>query len=172
MLRPIESFAHLITGEARLRREHFVATHPHPFLVHASGELTKVDPRRRDELTTDRLMVVAPRTALAQTMLVAPVVPRDVDAGRVTIGVATTCDIVLDDASVSKRHAYFTERGGVWVITDADSTAGSQVNSQPLTPGAPHELASGDRIMLGYVELMFLQPDGFHDLVRGLFAAP
>ena len=168
MLRPIESFA----AHAGLRREHFVGTHPHPFLVHASGELTKLDPRRRDDLTTDRLMVVAPRASLQQAMLVAPVVARDVDADRVTIGVATACDIVLDDASVSKRHAYFTERGGVWQLTDADSSAGTQVNSHPLQPGAPRELASGDRITLGYVELVFLTPDSFHELVHGLFGSP
>lgn len=167
MLQPIESFA----GDARLRREHFVATHPHPYLVHASGELTKLDPSRRDELTTDRLMVEAPRAALQQAMRVAPVISRDVDAGRVTIGVATACDVVLDDASVSKRHAYFTERGGTWQITDADSSAGTQVNSQPLEPGAPRALANGDRITLGYVELTFLSPESFHDLLRGLFAS-
>lgn len=165
MLAAIESFATV----AKLKRGHFVGTHPHPFLVHASGELTKLDPRRRDDLTTDRLMVEKPRAALQQSMLVAPVVPRDIDAGRVTIGVATACDIVLDDASVSKRHAYFTEKNGAWHITDADSSAGTQVNNQPLSPGAPHALASGDRITLGYVELTFLGPEGFHELVHGLF---
>lgn len=167
MLRPIESFS----ADGKLRREHFVATHPHPFLVHASGELTKLDPSRRDELTTDRLMVEAPRAALSQAMLVAAVLARDVDAGRVTIGVATSCDIVLDDASVSKRHAYFAEKGGTWQITDADSSAGTLVNSHPLAPGAPRELVSGDRITLGYVELTFLSPESFHDLVHGLFAS-
>ena len=166
MLEPIESFA----PSAKLRREHFVSTHPHPFLVHASGELTKLDPSHRDDLTTDRLMVEAPRAALQASMLVAPVVSRDIDADRVTIGVAAACDIVLDDASVSKRHAYFAERGGVWVLVDADSSAGTQVNNQPLTPGTPHELVSGDRITLGYVELTFLAPEGFHDLVHGLLA--
>ncbi len=167
MLQPIESFA----SDAKLRREHFVATHAYPFLVHASGELTKLDPSRRDELTTDRLLVEAPRVALQQAMLIAPIAPRDVDAGRVTIGVATACDIVLDDASVSKRHAYFTERDGVWHITDADSSAGTLVNSHPLAPGAAQELVSGDRITLGYVELTFLSPESFHELVHGLFGA-
>jgi hypothetical protein len=169
MLQPIESFAQFV-NDAKLRREHFVAMHPHPFLVHASGELTKLDPRQRDELTTDRLMVEKPRAALQQAMSVAAVIAKDVDAGRVTIGVATSCDIVLDDASVSKRHAHFTEKGGVWQITDADSSAGTLVNSHPLAPGAPCELTSGDRITLGYVELTFLAPESFHELVHGLFA--
>ncbi|MBL9019787.1 MAG: FHA domain-containing protein [Myxococcales bacterium] len=148
-----------------------MSTHPHPFLVHASGALTRLDPSRRDELTTDRLMVEKPRAALQDAMLVAPVVARDIDAGRVTIGVATACDIVLDDASVSKRHAYFTENNGIWLLTDADSSAGTLINNQPLSPNAARELASGDRIALGYVELTFLLPEGFHELVHGLFGA-
>ena len=166
-LQSIETFA----GVAELKREHFVGTHPHPFLVHASGELTKIDPSRRDDLTTDRLMVEKPRQALQQGILVAPVVGKDIDVDRVTIGVATGCDIVLDDASVSKRHAYFTEANGGWRITDADSSAGTQVNNQPLAPGVPCELVSGDRITLGYVELTFLAPLGFYELVHGLFAS-
>lgn len=166
VLQPIQTFEAVAT----LKREHFVSTHPHPFLVHASGELTKLDPSRRDDLTTDRLMVEAPRAALQQGILVAPIVGKDIDADRITIGVATACDIMLDDASVSKRHAYFTERDGVWLIIDADSSAGTQVNSHPLSPGAPQELVSGDRITLGYVELTFLGPVGFHELVHGLFS--
>jgi hypothetical protein len=165
-LDPIETFDRF----AKLERPHFIAQHPNPFLVQATGESTKLDPKRRNDLTTDRLVLEKPRKALHEAMLVAPLVPRDLDADRVTIGVATTCDIVLDDASVSKRHAWFSENAsGTWTITDADSSAGTQVNNHPLAPGEPRALVSGDRITLGYVDLMFLAPDGFHDLVRGLF---
>lgn len=167
-LQPIETFDTVAT----LRREHFLGRYPHPFLVHATGELQKLDPTRRDDLTSDRLVLEGPRKALHESMLVAPLVPRDLDADRITIGVATVCDIVLDDASISKRHAWF-EPGDAdsWRLHDADSSAGTQVNSDPVLPGAPVSLTSGDRIMLGYVELMFLTPDSFYDLVRGLFAS-
>ncbi len=156
---------------AKLHREHFLARHPHPFLVHATGELQKLDPTRRDDLTSDRLVLETPRKALHEAMLAAPLVPRELHASRVTIGVAMTCDIILDDASVSKRHAWF-ERGDDerWRICDADSSAGTQVNNAPLDPGIPHALGSGDRITLGYVEVMFLASDGFYELIRGLFA--
>lgn len=155
---------------ANLRREHFLSQHPYPFLVHATGELHGLDPERRDDLTSDRLVLERPRQALHESMQVAAVVPRDLDSDRVTIGVSTTCDVLLDDASVSKRHAYFEELDGVWRIFDADSSAGTQVNNEPLEPGASRVLVSGDRITLGYVEMMFLAPEGFYDLISGLFA--
>jgi FHA domain-containing protein len=167
-LQPIETYGQAAT----LRREHFIARYPHPFLVHATGELQKLDPGRRDDLTSDRLVLEKPRKALHESMLIAPLVARDIDSGRITIGVAMTCDIVLDDASVSKRHAWF-EQGDdeSWLICDADSSAGTQVNNAPLDPAAPRLLGSGDRITLGYVEVMFLAADGFYDLIRGLFAS-
>jgi len=166
-LQPIDSY----DQAAKLRREHFVGKYPHPFLVHATGELQKLDPQRRDDLTSDRLVLERPRQALHEAMLVAPLVPRDLDNDRITIGVAITCDILLDDASVSKRHAWFEEDQAGWRIWDADSSAGTQVNNDPVPPGAPRALVSGDRITLGYVEVMFLAADGFYDLVHGLFAS-
>jgi len=166
-LRPIETFDTV----ARLRREHFLGQYPHPFLVHATGELQALDPQRRDDLTSDRLVLEKPRQALHEAMLAAPLVPRDLDNDRVTIGVAATCDIVLDDASVSKRHAWFEESDDTWRICDADSSAGTLVNNEPLVPGSPRVLVSGDRITLGYVEVMFLAADGFHELIHGLFAS-
>ncbi len=165
-LQPIDSY----DKAANLRREHFVSQHPYPFLVHATGELHGLDPEKRDDLTSDRLVLERPRQALHESMQVAPVVPRELDKDRVTIGVSTACDVLLDDASVSKRHAYFQEIGGLWHICDADSSAGTQVNNEPLEPGTPRVLVSGDRITLGYVEMMFLAPEGFYDLIRGLFA--
>ncbi len=166
-LQPIDTY----DKAANLRREHFLSQHPHPFLVHASGELQALDPDKRDDLTSDRLVLGRPHTALHESMSVAPIVPRDVDNDRVTIGVAAVCDVVLDDASVSKRHAWFEELDGRWRICDADSSAGTQVNNDPIEPGSPRVLVSGDRVTFGYVEMMFLAPEGFYDLIRGLFAS-
>jgi hypothetical protein len=166
-LQPIDTY----DKAASLRREHFLSQHPYPFLVHATGELQALDPGKRDDLTSDRLVLERPREALHESMQVARLVPRDLDNDRVTIGVATTCDVLLDDASVSKRHAWFEEVQGAWQICDADSSAGTQVNNDPIEPGTARVLVSGDRITLGYVEMMFLAPEGFYDLIRGLFAS-
>jgi len=165
-LQPIEHYDQAAT----LRREHFLAKYAHPFLVQAIGTVQTIDPDRRDDLTTDRLIVEGPRRALHEAMLVAEIRARDPGQDLVTIGVAQSCDVMLDDLSVSKRHAWFEELDGAWRIWDADSSAGTQVNNDPVQPGYPRPLASGDRITLGYVEMMFFASDGFYDLIHSLFA--
>ncbi len=157
--------------QAALRREHFLAQHPYPFLVHALGALQSLDPAKVDELTTDRLLLERPRQTLGESMLVAELAPKDPDQDIVTIGVAPSCDVILDDASVSKRHAWFECVNNAWRIWDDDSSAGTQVNSEPLQPRAPRVLSSGDQITLGYVELMFFTNDAFYDLIHGLYAS-
>jgi hypothetical protein len=166
-LQPIQTYAQM----AMLKREHFVVRFAHPFLVQAVGGLQRLDPSRRDDLTSDRLVLEGPRTALHESMEVAELAPRDPDQDIITIGVATTCDVVLDDTSVSKRHAWFQRTDDVWRIWDGDSSAGTQVNGQLVLPGYPRALASGDRVILGYVDLMFITSEGFYDLIYGLFGA-
>jgi pSer/pThr/pTyr-binding forkhead associated (FHA) protein len=161
--------------QAALRREHFLAQHQYPFLVHALGTLQNLDPAKVDDLTTDRLLLERPRQSLGDSMLVAELAPKDPDQDIVTIGVAPSCDVLLDDASVSKRHAWFEcideGNGDVWRLWDDDSSAGTQVNSEPLQPRVPRVLTSGDQITLGYVELMFFTSDAFYDLIHGLYAS-
>jgi pSer/pThr/pTyr-binding forkhead associated (FHA) protein len=157
--------------QAALRREHFLAQHPYPFLVHAIGALQNLDPAKVDELTTDRLLLERPRQTLGESMLVAELAPKDQDQDIVTIGVAPSCDVILDDASVSKRHAHFECVDETWRLWDDDSSAGTQVNSEPLQPRAPRVLNSGDQITLGYVELMFFTNEAFYDLIHGLYAS-
>jgi pSer/pThr/pTyr-binding forkhead associated (FHA) protein len=71
---------------------------------------------------------------------------------RVTIGRSRDCDVTLDDANVSRRHAELRREGGTWVVADLGSTNGVKVNGhrvsqQPLQPG--------DEITLGLERLVF-----------------
>lgn len=166
VLEPIQRWS----TAATLRREHFLAQHTHPFLVHALGTLTKLDPSKVDDLTTDRLVVERPRQMLGDAMMVVELAPRDIDQNRITIGVTPGCDVVLDDASVSKRHAWFDSVGETWRIWDDDSSAGTQVNGEGLAARTPRVLTSGDTIALGYVEVMFFTTESFYELIRGLYS--
>ena len=71
--------------------------------------------------------------------------------GRLTrIGRRATSDIVLDDSTVSRRHALVLERGSGYVIADDRSLNGVFVNGErvreaPLRHG--DEVRIGDRIM-------------------------
>jgi len=70
-----------------------------------------------------------------------------------SIGRSRECDIVLEDSSISRRHAELHLEGTIWRIEDLGSTNGVRVNG--LTVQASHELHSGDRIEMGSTEILF-----------------
>jgi pSer/pThr/pTyr-binding forkhead associated (FHA) protein len=55
---------------------------------------------------------------------------------------------------VSRRHARLFFENGKLFIDDLKSTNLTRVNGEPLTPGEPHALQSGDEIRLGRLTLM------------------
>jgi FHA domain-containing protein len=71
--------------------------------------------------------------------------------GRLTrIGRRATSDIVLDDSTVSRRHALVLDRGGAAVIADDRSLNGVFVNGERVREAPLHhgdEVRIGDRIM-------------------------
>ncbi|MEX0880926.1 MAG: adenylate/guanylate cyclase domain-containing protein [Thermoanaerobaculia bacterium] len=69
-----------------------------------------------------------------------------------SIGRANDNDIVLNDFSVSRRHAYLKKENGGWVIHDNQSTNGVRVNDKPV-PQAP--VGDGDRVVIGTFVLRF-----------------
>jgi Protein of unknown function (DUF3662)/FHA domain len=70
-----------------------------------------------------------------------------------TLGRSRQCDIVLDDANVSREHAEIRPRGGSWVLSDLGSTNGSTVNGHRID--APEVLRPGDEIELGTYAIRF-----------------
>jgi FHA domain-containing protein len=70
-----------------------------------------------------------------------------------TVGRSRNCDIVLDDAGVSRQHAKVIRWGESWAIEDLGSTNGLHVNGS--TVSEPRELHDGDRIQLGNTEIVF-----------------
>jgi hypothetical protein len=56
------------------------------------------------------------------------------------------CDVVLDDLTVSRKHARLTFRDGSWVLHDLESTNGTIVNGVPVGRCA---LRPGDHLLLG-----------------------
>ena len=78
---------------------------------------------------------------------------RYVLSGPVTvIGRSSACDVPLDDASASRRHAELRRRGGKTVLVDLDSTNGTLVNGRRVRE-AP--LRPGDRITIGTTAIVF-----------------
>ena len=73
----------------------------------------------------------------------------------ITIGRAPDNMIVIDDPSVSNRHAQLELSGETYRLKDLDSTNGTKVNGVPITETA---LRFEDRIRFGAIEARF-EPD-------------
>lgn len=72
--------------------------------------------------------------------------------GRVLIGRSKDCEITLDDANVSRRHAELRPKGDSWMVADLGSTNGIKVNRQRVDQAV---LRHGDQITVGLTELDF-----------------
>ena len=72
----------------------------------------------------------------------------------VHIGRSPAADVVLDDASVSRRHALITRRGDTTVILDDRSRNGLHVNGARVSEAV---LEDGDTIVCGRVTLRFVE---------------
>lgn len=69
-----------------------------------------------------------------------------------TIGRLPECEVSIDDAGASRRHAQIREQAGVSTLTDLGSTNGTRLNGQTIQS---RELADGDRITIGTTVLEF-----------------
>ena len=68
------------------------------------------------------------------------------DGQSLEIGRDLSCDLVLEDSSVSRRHARVGWNGGGWMLVDVSSKNGTTVNGEPALGT---ELRDGDSIGLG-----------------------
>ena len=71
---------------------------------------------------------------------------------RTIIGRETTCDVVIPDPSVSRRHAEILHNETGWLIRDTGSTNGLIVNGTVVTQSRIYD---GDIIDLGTTQLEF-----------------
>ena len=73
--------------------------------------------------------------------------------GSLRLGRGQASDVVLEDRSVSRRHAVVTRRGGEVVLWDDRSLNGVRVNGERVQQAV---LGAGDAIALGDVQMRFL----------------
>ncbi len=76
------------------------------------------------------------------------------DRATISAGRHPQSDIFLDDVTVSRHHASFTERGGHRWISDLNSLNGTYVN-RTLIDGEV-ALRSGDEVQIGKFRLVYL----------------
>ena len=80
----------------------------------------------------------------------------DVKQRRVVLGRSRDCDIQVNDANVSRRHAELRHEGASYWIVDLGSTNGMEVNGRRVKRA---KLSDGDTITLGSTDVTFaLEP--------------
>jgi hypothetical protein len=148
-----------------------------------------LDPRQRPEArietrshtiplaegATEVLEVHAPATDAGSLALFVQTGP---DAGRrlhlarpsITVGRASTNDLVLGDPVLSRQHAVIRRQDEGWIIADLGSTNGTFVNDVRL--GGPRRLQPGDRIRLGRTRLLVSAAVDITDTVVPAGATP
>jgi len=72
---------------------------------------------------------------------------------EVILGRAPQCDLPVDSARASRKHAAVRREGDRFWVRDLDSTNGTLVNGQRIT--GEHALSPGDRIEIGEVTVTF-----------------
>ena len=75
-----------------------------------------------------------------------------IDKDVTTAGRHPESDIFLDDVTVSRRHAEFERRDGVFFVKDVGSLNGTYVNRQRVEEA---ELANGDELQIGKFKLTY-----------------
>lgn len=100
----------------------------------------------------------AGRLGLAHTppALVLNGVKHALDKHQLVIGRSRDCDITVEDANVSRRHAEIhTEDGAYWLV-DLGSTNGVELNGKRVER---ERLEHGDSIVVGKTQLTFERPE-------------
>ena len=82
--------------------------------------------------------------------------------GETTVGRVPGNDVILDDASVSRRHAKIVRTEGVFTLFDLRSSNGTRVNGTKITRV---ELRDGDALLIGDIPLVFTTSPGDTNLV-------
>ncbi|WP_439889136.1 FHA domain-containing protein [Pseudomonas sp. MBLB4123] len=75
---------------------------------------------------------------------------------RFSIGQDSRNDLVLDDAQIAAFHAEVRQDHGYYYLTDYGSQTGTFVNDERI--GARYQLRANDRVRLGTLELVLLDP--------------
>lgn len=76
-----------------------------------------------------------------------------ITAEGATIGRAPSCDIFLDDVTVSRSHGSISRDGSDFVFTDSGSLNGSYINNKVVTS---HRLHLGDELQIGKFHMLFI----------------
>ncbi len=71
----------------------------------------------------------------------------------IRVGRLSSFELILEDPSVSRRHAEVRKAGDIWTVHDLESTNGTYINGARLTPG-DHPIKPRDIVQFGKVAFL------------------
>ena len=113
--------------------------------IEAEEEHSEEFPLRHDELEPGQGLLAVKRGPNAGSTFV-------LDDEVRTAGRNPESDVFLDDITVSRKHAQFERRDGVWFVKDVGSLNGTYVNGRSVDEA---RLTSGDEVQIGRFKLTF-----------------
>jgi len=174
-----ETIANYIEAAQKMSKDEFIAEFPQPFLVQQSvapdegGERGPAFMTSRAPLAD--LQSGARGSCKPSSALVFQIVKRGKNAfaSMITVGRTASNDVAMFSTGVSKFHAFFSKDGktGLYYLTDADSTNGTCLNGERLTPQEKNEVRDGDTVRFdGFIELKLYFPARFYARVLAIAA--
>jgi len=135
----------------------FSNAHPNSWIIWEPGAWK---PPAKDAPTLSAMRLPTPPPPSGEALALALTV-RTGRPPQLTLGRAPTCDIEINDATLSQVHLLFMQAGPAkWTVRDAGSKNGSWLDSVQLTPGEPKALTDGQRIQIAQVVLTYYEPPG------------
>lgn len=119
--------------------------------------LGRIDPLQEASTTDDDIVVHVGDLEAGDVRLILRNGPQlgtslTLDGPLTRLGRHPQGEIVLDDITVSRRHAEIRRDGGRFIITDAGSLNGTYVNGSRVDT---RELAAGDEVQVGKFRMLF-----------------
>jgi hypothetical protein len=139
-------------------REQLAGLYPHPWLVWEPGAWTAPSPNNRMTI-----LPPAPGTErpVAGDALCFELILKPGQTG-LRVGRAPDCDIVINDATVSRAHLLLTTEGEGWVALVSPSSRGATTaGGVAFEPGGRFTLTRDMPLQIGEVQLTFHERDRF-----------
>jgi hypothetical protein len=88
---------------------------------------------------------------------------------ELTVGRLPSCDLVINDPSVSKEHARLCWHGksDSCTVVDLGSMNGTQLNGHMLEPHTPYYVEDGNLVRFGDADFAYLTSKSLWDRLRG-----
>ena len=155
-------FHRLSTLAARRAQGDFHSAPETVWLVWEPGSWTPAHPTQ--EGTAPRDLKAAWDDALTADALVFELVP-DAAPTRFVVGRSRTCEVLINDATVSRTHLSLSHSAKKWTVALAPGGKEASFNGAPLTT-TPVALHSGLTLGIGSVQLTFLTRSAFEERLR------